>query len=141
MALMVAAAPVSSIERASVQISRPWAQMVAPGEDTIAIYATVVNARGDTLTSVSSPAAASAAIYLTLRKGGRASLYQVSGGLPFAANQPLFMDPDGTQIRLTRLKPGIAVGQTLSITLNFARAGTMSIDVLIEPPADTGPTP
>ena len=141
MALIAAISPAVDVDRTGIQIDRPWAQMLAPGQDTIAVYATVVSARGDTLTRVASPAATGAAIYLTLRKGGRASLYQVKDGVPFASNQPLLMGPAGTQIRLTGLAPGVTVGKTLTLTLSFARAGTLSIDVPIKSSAATGPMP
>ena len=110
-------------------------------EHTLAVYATILSTPGDTLTGVSSPDADHATINITLRKGGQASLYPMSDGLILAANQPMLMGPQGTQIRLTGLKQEPKVGQKLTLVLSFARAGTVSIVVPIEASAPTKPAP
>ncbi len=141
LALMPTVTPAGATDRTGIQVDRPWAQMLMPGQNTIAVYATLMSIRGDSLMGVSSPAAAHATLYLTLRKGGHETLYAMNGGLVLAPNQPMPMAPGGTQIRLTGLKLDRLAGQKVTIVLSFARAGTMSVLVPLDSSAAAGPTP
>ena len=140
LALMAAAAPIAAGIRTGIEMRHPWAQVVGPGQDAIAVYGTLVSAAGDVLTGIASPAAAHAGYYIRLGKAGQISLTRVDDGLRLAPGQLNLMSPEGSQIRLTGLTRAFVAGDSFVLSLVFARAGVIDVTVRVELPTATQPS-
>lgn len=103
---------------------------LAPTIKTAAIYVTLMNhgATDDTLLNVTTPAADSAALHTSTDNNGVMEMRE-TGALPLAANATVKLSPGGTHIMLSNLKAPLKVGDIVQVTLQFAKAGNIIIDV------------
>ena len=95
---------------------------------TMAAYFTLVN-RGrsaDTLTAVVSPLASSAAVHEQMSMDGMVHM-QPAGPLPIAAGDSVVLAPGGRHLMLELSGAAPAVGDSLPLTLRFARGGEVRV--------------
>lgn len=89
-----------------------------------AAYFTVTNAGAtpDTLLHIDSPLAAEAGLHRTSSDGGMMHM-QPMGAVVIGAHDSLVLAPGGTHLMLTTLRSMPHAGDTITVTLRFARAG------------------
>lgn len=110
-----------------VTVSHGFAYAPVSG-GTMAAYFTLVN-RGrmsDTLTAVSSPRASSAAVHEQTTMDGMVHM-QPAGPLPIAAGDSVVLAPGGRHLMLELSGGAPAVGDSLPLTLRFARSGEVHV--------------
>lgn len=125
----------------ALTISAPWARATPPGAPTGAGYLTITNAgsTADTLTAVSTPAAATGELHEMAAKDGIMTMRQVAGGIAIPAGGTVTLKPGGYHLMFITLKAPLKQGGTLPVTLTFAKAGTVEADFPIMPIGSMGP--
>jgi hypothetical protein len=116
-------------------IGHPWARPT-PGESKVgAAYLSIKNAgkAEDKLTGAKADIAERVEIHEHIHDaGGVMRMREVAGGLIAPAGETVEMKPGGYHIMLLGLKQRLEEGQSFPMTLNFARAGDMQVEVKIE---------
>ncbi|WP_435105724.1 copper chaperone PCu(A)C [Arhodomonas sp. AD133] len=131
----VTAAAAHSFEAGALTIESPWARATPPGAPSAAVYFTVTSdGAADHLTGVSvdEAIAAHASLHRTVRENDTARMEPVDTA-PVSAQRPLVFEPGGYHVMLTGLKKTLAEGDRFPITLEFAQAGDVDVEVTVEP--------
>ena len=124
----------------NIAIGHPWARPTAQGTDRGAAYLTLENKGGeaDRLVSVSSPVAGSAQIHQTTDEGGVMKMHEVAGGIELTPGASVALKPGGYHIMLLDLKQKLEDGQRIPLTLTFAKAGSIDVQVHVEKTSEGG---
>ena len=122
----------------AVTVSGAWARASLPHQDEAAAYLTLQSAGGDTLTGVESPAAGMVMLHQTVRKNGVAQMDDVDS-LALPAGVQVALAPGGTHLMLMDVAKPLKAGDTLRVTLHFAKAGDLNVNVPILKVSATGP--
>ena len=104
-----------------------------PGAGNSAVYLTIHNAgsQADRLLSASSPQAAKVEMHATMMmSGGMAKMHSLSA-IDVPLGGTVSMAPGGTHLMVTGAKQPLQAGGKLSLTLQFEKAGAMTIAVPI----------
>lgn len=135
-ALGLAACGGDDQDETGVSVTGAWARASAMSQQNGAVYMTLKSAEGDTLTGVSVPAsvARSAQLHESTAAGGAMG----SGGgmmgmrevdrIDLPAGTAVALKPGGYHVMLLGLKRPIAAGDTIPVTLTFAKSGTVRAD-------------
>ena len=86
----------------------------------------------DRLVSATSPAAQKVEIHSMTMDGGIMRMRPVPDGLPVTAGGKLELKPGGFHIMLIGLKAPLALGSSVPLTLRFAKAGTVTVQLKVE---------
>lgn len=128
-----------------LRIVEPYARATPPGAQTAGVWFRIEN-RGsdnDVLVGVASPVADSAELHVMRMEGNLAQMRPVTAiGVPAGAT--VMLTPQGYHVMLAGLRKPLAAGAQIPLTLTFAKAGKIEIDVdviaLTAPqPAAAGP--
>jgi copper(I)-binding protein len=124
-----------------LEISGAFARATLPSAPSAAAYITVTNkgAAPDTLVSVSSPVAGSIFIHGMKMEGNVMKMTELKEGLPIPAGATVTMAPSAFHMMFEHLAQPFVEGKSVPVTLNFAKAGTVNIDVPVLGIAATGP--
>jgi copper(I)-binding protein len=123
---------------AKIKIGHPWARPTPQGAQTGAVYLSLENtgSEADTLVSANSPAAGKTQFHRTIDEGGAMKM-RPAEGVELAPGATVEFKPGGYHIMLLDLKQRLAEGQNVPLTLTFAKAGTIQVDVRVEKTGDT----
>ncbi len=137
MAVLLAAAPAAFAQAggtSKIDVEQPWARATPAGATTGAVYMTLGNTSdtADRLTAASSAVAGKVQIHEMAIVNGIMTMRQLVDGLAIPAGGSVTLKPGGYHVMLTGLKKRLIAGQTLPLTLTFAKAGTISITVPIQ---------
>lgn len=138
LALFAAAeAQAQSSTLANIKIGHPWARPTPRGAKTGAVYLSLQNtgSEADNLVSVNSPAAGKTQIHKTSNERGVMKM-RPAEGVELAPGTTVEFKPGGYHIMLLDLKQTLVEGQTVPLTLTFAKAGTIQVDVRVEKTGD-----
>ena len=115
---------------ADVTISSPWARASAPGAANGACYLEIANTgkEPDRLVSAASPAAAKVELHTHLMDNGVMKMRPVEG-FEVAPGEPAVLRPGGNHIMLMGLKEQLKPGAKFPVTLTFAKAGAVTVEV------------
>jgi len=111
---------------AKIQIDHVWSRAASAGHEG-AVYMTITNKGApDTLTGVTTPIAAEAALHQSTDEHGMMKMRPV-GPLLIEPGKPVTLAPGGYHIMLTALQHSLNQGDRFPITLSFARAGQVTV--------------
>ena len=137
-ASFVFAAGAASAQTGGLQVENAWAR-ATPGKSQIgAAYVTIQSPTPDRLVAASTPVAKEAQLH-TMEMSGMVMKMRPISGVDIPADKPVTLGPGGMHIMLMGLKEPLKAGQSFPLTLNFAKAGTRTVDVAVEPVGATGP--
>ena len=127
--LLIVAASFAFAQGASIQVEQPWARATPAGASTGAVYLTITNKSQemDRLLSASSDVADKLQIHEMKVVNGVMEMREVTGGLPVAADGSLELKPGSYHLMLIGLKKPLKAGETIPLTLDFEKAGKVSI--------------
>ena len=119
-----------------IAIGHPWTR-AAGANSNGAGFMTLKNngAAGDRLISAASPAARVVELHTHIREGDVMRMRPVAD-IPIPPGQTVHLRPGGLHIMLFDVKKPLKAGDTLSLTLTFAKAEPLTITV---PVADQAP--
>jgi copper(I)-binding protein len=130
----VHAAPPTGIVLAAddgVMVHEAWARASAGAATTGAVYVTLMGGnQPDSLVGVSTPVAANAEPHETINDNGVMKM-RPAAAVPIPAHQTVTFAPGGTHIMLMGLKHPLAAGQSFPLTLTFAHAAPITVDVKV----------
>lgn len=126
----------------TVQVDRPWARATPPGATIGAGYLELRNpgSTADRLVRATTPRAATVQIHETQMADGMMQMREVDGlNLPPGATVRL--EPGGTHLMLVDLPRPLVAGERVPLILHFARAGQVTVELVVAPPGSPGPVP
>lgn len=114
-----------------VSISDAWVRVTPPEAKNSAVYLTIESEDGDALTGASVPAdvAGMAQIHETTGHGGMKSMSEVER-IEIPAGEPVKLEPGGYHLMLLKLAEPISAGDSVPVTLTFAKAGEVAVDAV-----------
>jgi len=117
-----------------IAIGHPWARPTAEGAKAGAAYLTLENTAGDSdrLIRASTPAAENTQIHESTMDGGVMKMREVEGGVALAPGENVSFKPGGYHIMLFGLKHKLNEGEHVPLTLTFAKAGSIDVEVYVE---------
>jgi periplasmic copper chaperone A len=114
-----------------VMVHEAWARASAGAATTGAAYVTLMGGtQPDSLVGASTPVAAKAEPHATINDNGVMKM-RPAGAVPIPAHQMVTFAPGGTHIMLMGLKQPLAAGQSFPLTLTFAHAAPVTVDVKV----------
>lgn len=121
----------------SVQVTGAWARATAPGQHRTVAYMTLTSPSADQLTGVTSPAGR--AMLHSMTMSGDVMRMRPMASLALPAGTPVRLAPGGAHVMLTRLGVPLAAGQSVPLTLHFAKAAPETVTLPVLPLGATGP--
>ncbi|MCB4823429.1 copper chaperone PCu(A)C [Roseicella aerolata] len=120
-------------------IARPWTRAAGQG-GTGAGFLAISNrgAAGDRLVAASSPVARVTELHTHIRDGEVMRMRPVEG-IDIPPGQIVTLQPGGLHLMLIGLNQPLRQGETVPLTLRFARAGEVRVDLVVEAAGARGP--
>jgi copper(I)-binding protein len=113
----------------SIHVADAWARATPPGVDNGAVYCKISNHGGaDRLVGARSPAAQAVEIHTSLAQNGVVEMRRVDA-LPVEAGASVELAPAGTHVMLVGLAAPLVAGAKIELTLVFATAGEVTVEV------------
>ncbi len=131
--------PQSAMAEETVRIVEPWARATILATRPGAAYLTIESARGDRLLSVESPVADRVMIHASDNNDGVNRMVHLDT-LDLPAGKSVVLAPGGTHLMLMGLKERLIEGARVPVTLQFERAGEVTITVPVLGIGARGPT-
>lgn len=121
-----------------IEIENAWSRTAMQGRTGV-VYLTIVD-RGaaDRLTGVSSPVADKAELHQSFSEGGVSKMRPVEA-LTLEQGKPVVLAPNGSHIMLVGLKRPLNQGDAFPVTLTFAHAGQVTVQVAVQRPGAAMP--
>ena len=133
-ALNSASAQAQEVKLGDLVISQPWSRAAPRGAEVATAYLTIENkgTAADRLVGGSAEIAEKIQIEQIGMAGGAMTLQTVEGGLAIAPGDKAVLAPGGYRLALLKLKSPMKKGTKVSMTLQFEKAGpvTVPFDVL-----------
>lgn len=125
--------------RPTIEIAHAFARATATTAKTGAAYFTIVNTgtSDDRLVAASSPIAERSEPHNTIDDNGVMKMRPLAD-IEVRAGERVELKPGGMHLMLTGLKAPLRIGQSFPLTLNFEKAGTVSVMVAVEKAGATG---
>jgi periplasmic copper chaperone A len=132
-ALVLAYTSFAFAQSASIQIEQPWARATPAGASTGAVYLTINNKShdADRLLGGSSKVADKLQIHEMKVVNDIMEMREVTAGLPVLAGGSVQLKPGSYHVMLIGLKKPLKEGETIPLTLDFEKAGKVSVTVPI----------
>jgi len=121
-------------------IERAWARASIGTSRPAAAYFTVVNNgdEADRLTGISSPVAAMAEVHAVTEESGVMRMHP-AGPVDLPPNSRLVLEPGGLHVMLMQLREPLVKDGSVTLELQFERAGTMTVEAPVFGPGSMGP--
>ena len=115
-----------------LSVTGAWARATPPGTPGAAVYLGIDNTAGeaDRLLAISTDRAGSAEVHTIIHDGDLAMMRRVDPPQVGAGERILF-EPGGTHVMLMGLKSPLAEGQSLTLVMNFERAGVRRVEARV----------
>lgn len=132
--LMVGAA------HAEINVTDPFSRASAPTARAGAAFLTVnIDTGSDKLLGGTSPVADKVELHTHLMEDGIAKMRPVDGGVAVTAGAPVELKPGGLHLMLIGLKAPLKQGESFPLTLNFEKAGAVTVMVPVQGPGAKAP--
>lgn len=130
----------ADVARPSVKATDAYAFAVPDGAKAGAAFMTLTYTNGsdivpDRITHVSTPAAGKAEIH-TMTLDNNVMTMRPVESFPLPPTGSFELKPNGVHVMLLDLRRSLKVGDQFPLTLTFAKAGTVKVDVKVRAPGD-----
>ena len=121
-------------------IERAWARASIGTSRPAAAYFTVINNgdEADRLAGISSPVAAMAEVHAVTEENGVMRMHP-AGPVEVTPNSRLVLEPGGLHVMLMQLREPLVKDGSVTLELQFERAGTMTVEAPVFGPGSMGP--
>ena len=110
-------------------VTDAWVRATPPGATTAAAYLTITNAgAADRLLGAATSAARAVEIHTHVVDGGLHRMVRVED-LTLPAGEAVRLEPGGLHLMLVDLATPLAAATTVALSLRFANAGTLELEV------------
>lgn len=131
--LLATSACTSSNE--ALTIHDTWVRPASAGDNGAAYFViengTITN---DTLLSISSDIASAAEVHMSMGNGNGVMSMQMQESVPVPAKGQVEFKPGGLHVMLVDLARDLKEGDTITLTLNFEKAGSVTVEVGVKEP-------
>ncbi|WP_138431511.1 copper chaperone PCu(A)C [Fodinibius saliphilus] len=116
-----------------LELSNGWARP-APKGQTTTIYLTITNgtASPDTLVSTSSTISESVELHQSIKHEDGTISMEPAGSQLIPSGEKLRLEPGGYHLMLKNITRELSIGDSLSVTLTFARLGAKKVTVPVQ---------
>ncbi len=123
-----------------IEVEHPFARASAGMATVGAAFMTLKNDGDtpDTLVSASSPVAAKTELHTHIKDGDIMRMREVPS-IEVPADGTTVLQPGGLHVMLIDLKAPLKEGETFPLTLTFANAGSMTVEVPVKSPGAMAP--
>jgi copper(I)-binding protein len=130
LAIMALLAAGSAGAGPSLTVTHAWVRATPPGARTGAAYLTIENGSDgtDTLLGASTPSARTVEIHTRSVEGGLQRMVELAA-LTLPADEAVLLEPGGLHLMLIDLAAPLTAGATVALSLRFAAAGTLELEV------------
>jgi copper(I)-binding protein len=137
--MLVTSAAAHDYTLGDIHIMKPWSRPLPAVSVNGAAYMTLTNTGNapDRLVSVTTPAASKAELHNHIMEGGLMKM-RPAGAVEIAPGHPTMLQPGGLHVMLMGLTEPLVAGNAFPLTLNFERAGSIDVKVMIFEPEETG---
>lgn len=137
--LLPSLAVAHGFKTSTIEIIHPFFRATPPGAKTGAGYVIVKNngTEADKLIGMETEAAKRVTFHQTVTENGMAKMIPIEGGLEIPAGGEYRLGLDGSHAMLEGLTAPIGLGQLITGTLIFEKAGRVDIDFEVEPAGTT----
>ncbi|WP_158965312.1 DUF1775 domain-containing protein [Chachezhania sediminis] len=113
----------------ALELSGPFTISTLPNQPVAGGFVTISNtgAEGDVLVGASSPVAGEMQIHEMKMEDGVMKMRELPGGLPIQAHETVNLKPGGYHVMFMDLKQPLVAGEEVEVTLDFAKAGKVSM--------------
>jgi hypothetical protein len=124
----------------ALKIGHPWARPTPTGAIAGAGYLTITNTgkAPDRLLGGTTPVSDKLEVHEMSMTGGVMRMRPVEGGLTIAPGQTVELKPGGYHIMFIGLKKPFKLGDHLTATLKFEKAGPLRVDFYVQTPEQAG---
>ncbi|MFT3689098.1 copper chaperone PCu(A)C [Paenirhodobacter sp.] len=135
-ALLAHEAPVTA---GDLTLSGAFTRATRPGAPVAGGFLTIRNAGAeDRLTGGSAPFAAEVQVHEMAMEGDVMKMRALPDGLPVPAGQEIALKPGGHHLMFIGLKAPLVEGETVPVTLTFAKAGAVTVPLKVLAPGARG---
>ncbi|MBN9305261.1 MAG: hypothetical protein BGO82_08875 [Devosia sp. 67-54] len=130
-----------SFTAGDITVSGAYARATPPNARSAGAYLSIANAgpEADTLTGASTEAATDTSLHQMKMNGQVMEMSALPDGLPIPAGGSVALDPMGYHLMLTGFSQPFVKGQCLEMTLHFAKAGDLKVELNIGGFAQSSP--
>jgi copper(I)-binding protein len=124
-----------------LRIESAWARATPSGAKVGGAFITLVNTgdAADRLVSASTAIAERVELHTHVMDGNVMRMREVEGGIALPPGETVKLQPGGFHVMLLGLKQGLAAGSRFPLTLTFAKAGNVQVEVPVEAIGSMGP--
>ena len=117
----------------ALKIDGGWSRVAPPGAPVLGGYLSITNGgdRPDRLVSITSPVSDDVQIHLSSIVDGVAKMRQVTDGVEIPAGETVRFEPGGLHLMLLKPKSRPREGEAIPVTLTFATAGPVDIELAV----------
>ena len=132
--------PLGSAAAGPLTITDAWIRATPPGARTAAAYLTIANTgAADRLLGGATPAARSVEVHTHVDERGLQRMVRLAElGLP--AGETVRLTPGGIHLMLVDVAAPLAAGASVTLSLRFAAAGTLELEVPVVDARASSPT-
>jgi len=118
-----------------LQISGGFSRATLPNAPVGGGFMTITNTgtEDDTLIGASSPVAGHMEVHEMAMQGDVMKMRELTDGLPIPAGQTVVLKPGGFHVMFMGLKQPLVEGETIMVTLKFAKAGEVEVPLVVGP--------
>ncbi|MBU0556656.1 MAG: copper chaperone PCu(A)C [Alphaproteobacteria bacterium] len=129
-----------SVKNGGLTIDHPWARETAQGQSAGGGFMTITNAgrAAERLVGGSTPVAARVEVHTMSMEGGIMRMRPLKDGLPIPPGGSVALKPGSFHIMFMGLKRPLKRGEMVPVTLDFARAGKVTVQFKVEPVSHGG---
>lgn len=130
-----------SVTAGKLVIDHPWSRQTAPAQKVGGGFLIITNKgkAADRLVSATSSVAAEVQLHTMSMDGGVMRMRQMKDGVAIPAGKTVELKPGGLHVMFIGLKRPLAVGDSVPVTLRFARQGNVHLRFNVRPVGATGP--
>jgi hypothetical protein len=132
---LLAAGALAQSEVGPLTVTEPWARATAPAQRVGAAYLTIANrgAAGDRLVAAASPVAETVELHTHAIDAQGIARMRAIEAIAIEPGAEIALAPGGLHVMLIGLRHPLAAGATFPLTLTFAEAGQVTLDVAVRP--------
>jgi periplasmic copper chaperone A len=118
-----------------VHVNDPYAVVVSPSSPTASVYFVIENhaIEDDRLIAATTDAAQKTMLHQSMEVDGVMTMAPMDEGFPIAGSGRFALERGGAHLMLLGLTKPLADGDTITMTLTFARAGEVVVEVPVNP--------
>lgn len=136
--LAAALLPMAAGAQSAITIETPWTRAAGAGGQGAGFITIRNGGAADRLLSASTPAAGRAELHTMLRDGDVMRMRELDA-IAVPANGAVTLAPGGLHIMLIGLTRPLAVGEQVPLTLVFEHAGTVTVNLAVQPAGARAP--